>query len=153
MPFQNYINNKASNYTFNAGWCYGNIGIVRGLMKVANFMSFKDKYQYYKEELLKIINQPIEKYNLEVPTLCHGYASVIAIQVSAYKETEDKRFLDTLKRNVLKLIEEHKKTSILEENLGYNNDFSLLDGLGGVTLTLIDTLSFNLTFAKILMID
>ncbi|MCC0648804.1 lanthionine synthetase LanC family protein [Clostridioides sp. ZZV15-6598] len=163
LPFQNYIENKELNYSFNTGWCYGNISIVRGLMKVSKYMSFKDKYQYYKEELLKIINQPIEQYNLELPILCHGYASVVEIQISAYKETHDKRFLNTLERNILRLIDEHKKISTLTKdndvfvedlyNSNYNYDFSLLQGIGGVTLTLIDSMTFNLTFDKLLMMD
>lgn len=163
LPFQDYAENKIANYSFNVGWCYGNISIVRGLMKVSKYMSFEDEYQYYKEELLKIVNRPIEKYNLDLPILCHGYASVIAIQISVYKDTKDKRFLDTLERNILELIKEHKKISTLNKNSNssinniynsdYSDDFSLLQGIGGVTLTLLNSILFSLTFDKLLIID
>ncbi|NEZ46345.1 hypothetical protein FDF74_03850 [Clostridium niameyense] len=152
LPFKYYINNEFANGSFNAGWCYGNTGIVRGLMKTASYLYLEDEYYYYKEELLKIINQPIEKYNFNETILCHGYASIVEIQISAYKETKDKRFLDTLERNLLKLIKEHNKSIQNKENK-HEEDFSLLEGIGGITLTLLNAITLDLTFNKILMID
>lgn len=66
----------------------------------------------------------------------YGYASFVEIQISAYKETYDKRFLNTLERNILRLIDKHKKISDLTKdndefvedlyNSNYKYDFSLL---------------------------
>lgn len=50
-------------------------------MKTAKYLKMKERYQYYERELLKIIEQPIERYNLSSPILCHGYSSVIMIQI------------------------------------------------------------------------
>ncbi|EKO1911937.1 hypothetical protein PZQ55_003798 [Clostridium botulinum] len=162
LPLQNYIKNLPNNLSFNCGWCYGNISIVRGLMKVSNILKRNEKYEYYKKELLNIINQPIEKYNLKSPIVCHGYSSVIGIQISAYRETKDKKFLNTLNRNLLKVIEEHE--SIIsndkeknEEEINYKElyqqDYSILNGSGGVIMMLMNSISGDLKFNKILMVD
>ena len=74
LPIEDFVNGKVSDITENVGWCYGNLGIVRGLMIVAKKMGNINKYNIYKEQLIKIINQPIEKYNLSTSVVCHGYS-------------------------------------------------------------------------------
>ncbi|KEI76160.1 hypothetical protein N486_10445 [Clostridium botulinum B2 128] len=163
LSAKDYANKKSNNLSLNCGWCYGNIGIVRGMMKVSNYSGLDNKYFYYKEELIKIINSSIESYNLDLPILCHGYASVLAIQINAYRETKDKRFLNNLERNILNVLEEHKILSNINSKIkdniyegyykNYYKDFSLLDGVGGVILTLMDCINDDMNFSKILMID
>ena len=48
---------------------------------------------------------------------------------------------------------EHKKMKKKDLNYEYCYNFSLLEGLGGVTLTLLNAISFDLNFDKLLMID
>lgn len=48
----------------------------RGLMKVSYYLNDNNNYQYYKKELLSIINQELDNYNFDLPIVCHGYASV-----------------------------------------------------------------------------
>ncbi|KPI53026.1 lanthionine synthetase LanC family protein [Clostridioides difficile] len=162
LPLEYYTSGNIFNLSINSGWCYGNISIVRSLMKVCKYMGFDNQYKFYKKELLNIINQPIELYNLSSPIVCHGYSSVVVIQVSAYKETKDIDFLKTLKRNLSELLKEHKKITatclnknekeLLYRDL-YKEDISLLEGSGGVILALINSLTFDLTFDKILLMD
>ncbi|NFN96512.1 hypothetical protein FDC24_03815, partial [Clostridium botulinum] len=163
LSVKDYANKKANNISLNCGWCYGNIGIVRGMMKVSNYIGLNNKYLYYKEELIKIINNSIESYNLDLPILCHGYASVLAIQINAYRETKDKRFLNNLERNISSVLEEHKILSNLNSKIkdniykgyykNYYKDFCLLEGVGGVILTLMDCINDDMNFNRILMID
>lgn len=162
LPVEDYIKGSLNNLSVNCGWCYGNMSIVRGLMKVSNFINEDEKYKYYKEELLNIINQPIKEFNLKSPIACHGYSSVVAVQISAYKESEDKRFLYTLDRNILKIIDEHQKiinydSEENQEKINYKKlygvDYSLLNGSGGVMMVLMDSLTCNMKFNKILMVD
>lgn len=47
---------------------------------------------FYKEELIKILNQPIKNFNLHLPILCHGYASTLSIRVMAYPGKRDNDF-------------------------------------------------------------
>lgn len=66
LSVEDYFSNTVSkdSITYNAGWCYGNAGIVRGLMKVSYYLNDNNNYQYYKKELLSIINQELDNYNL-----------------------------------------------------------------------------------------
>jgi len=154
-PMQLVVHNgycpEKSRYSIHSGWCYGNAGTVRGLMKVAFYLGEEREYQYYKQALLKIIDQDLDDYELQVPFLCHGYASVVEIQISAYKETGDVAFVKNLERNVRKLLEEHCK--YLKEDDEYAKDWTLLEGQGGVILTLLDAISMDVLQGKLLMID
>ena len=53
LSVEDYFSNTVSkdSITYNAGWCYGNAGIVRGLMKVSYYLNDNNNYQYYKKEL------------------------------------------------------------------------------------------------------
>lgn len=161
LPVKDYVEGKINDISINCGWCYGNTGIVRGLMKVCNNIGLAEEYIYYKEELINIINSPIESYNLNVPILCHGFASVLAIQISSYKETQDTNFLNSLERNILSLIETHKilNDSKIKNNIydgfykDYDKDFSILEGVGGVILTFMSIIDENINFMRLLMID
>ncbi|KXB57851.1 lanthionine synthetase LanC family protein [Gemelliphila asaccharolytica] len=131
-------------------WCYGNIGIVRGLMIVYKNIQDKLKYNKYKEELIKIISRPIDDYKLECPYICHGYAGVIAIQLVSYKETKDKRFLNKLNQNIEAIFKLEKENFIGKED--YQEDIGLIEGQGGVILTLLGVFTEEMLFKDMLLI-
>ncbi len=139
-----YLGRKVSS------WCYGNIGIVRALMIIYKNLENLNKYNKYKEELVRIVNQSCEKYALECSYLCHGYAGIIAIQIQSYVETRDARFLYTLDRNINKLISLEKE-GFLGSN-SYKEDVSLLEGKAGVILTLLSIFSENVVFSDLMLI-
>lgn len=151
LPIELYLNKQCKEWSFNAGWCYGNAGILMGLMRMAGFLGMSEKYGYYEKTLLKVINQPIKRYNFQLPILCHGYASIIAIQIGMYKECENEEFLQTLERNVKRAI--NIQNIYKDKNREYESDFSILQGTGGVMVTLADTLNLSMNYRKMLMIS
>lgn len=151
LSYENYVKNTVGDLTLNCGWCYGNISIVRGLMKVNKYINNKGKYEYYKDNLLKIISQNYERYNLNSPIVCHGYSSVILIQIAAYKETGDKKFISNLEGNVYKLFELHKEK--IYTNKAYYSDYALLEGVGGVLVTFLEILTLKGNISKLLLMD
>lgn len=152
LPLNCYYTGRANRYSANSGWCYGNAGIVRGLMKANKYIHDDTQYHFFEKELLKILNQSLVKYNFSVPILCHGNASIIALQLATYKETKNDAFLATLERNIISLINEHQ--SLMKRNEEkYVDIFQMLEGVAGVTLTLLKAIQLDLTFDKILMID
>lgn len=141
-----------------SSWCYGNVAIARGLQKVAYYMGDKDMQVLYEEELIKILNQPIKNYNLNLPTLCHGYASTLSIRVMAYREKRDKRFLKNIEHElniILDLCMSHKKEDYIGKTISevFEDDLSFLQGAGGVVLTLMGLFNENIKYTKLLMID
>lgn len=151
IPFEEYIDYKCSLWSFNAGWCYGNMGILMGLMRTSHFLQLQKEYKYYEKELLNVINQPKERYNLELPILCHGYAGVIAIQMGMYRESGNVEFMKKVEQNIEQLISLHKE--YIKKNAKYESNFELLQGSGGVILSLADVIYEHMKYKKILMIN
>lgn len=119
--------------------------------RLFQYTGMSEKYGYYEKTLLKVINQPIKRYNFQLPILCHGYASIIAIQIGMYKECENEEFLQTLERNVKRAI--NIQNIYKDKNREYESDFSILQGTGGVMVTLADTLNLSMNYRKMLMIS
>ena len=150
LPVDCYVSKTSADLTENAGWCYGNLGIVRSLMKTAKCLRKPMKYAYYLDKLVDILAQPAKEYNLSSPIVCHGYGSVITIQTYAFLESQDERCLVNLKRNMEITLREHRK-KMQEE--GYREDFSLLNGSAGTILALCNSMTSNLTYGKLLFMD
>lgn len=150
LPIDCYTSKTSVDLTENAGWCYGNLGIVRCLMKTAKYLRKPMEYAYYLDKLVDILAQPAKEYNLSSPIVCHGYGSVISIQTYAFLESQDERCLVNLKRNMEITLREHRK-KMQEE--GYRKDFSLLNGSAGTILALCNSMTGNLTYGKLLFMD
>lgn len=149
MSLKDYRRGQGRDYTFNSSWCYGNVSIVYGLMKVAGYLGNKEEYIFYKDELSKILNASIESYNLFEPVVCHGYASILMVQIVAYQETKDPRLIVTLERNLKKTLDSHKSQVI--DNF-YMNNYSLLEGAAGVMLAMTKALGIKIFSDSILML-
>lgn len=150
LRMQEYKEKKVINCSFNCGWCYGNSSVVLGLMRTANFCGNKNDYEYYKENLVKILLQSTEKYGFSEPIVCHGYAGILMIQMSAYMQTNDSRFLNTLNQNVcatLKCHAEHWKKN------NYGKEYSLLEGASGVVLALLKVMEQKIESSKLLLLE
>jgi len=152
LSFEDYIKGESSTNTFNVGWCYGNSSILRGLMKISKYLNMNELYKYYSMELLKVINQPDTYYNLHSPIVCHGYASIVSMQICAYIETNDERYLNTLNRNVRKMLQEHEKL-VMENDKEYIGNYNLWIGEGGVLMTLKNAMKLNGEYVRVLLID
>lgn len=146
-----------------SSWCYGNMGILRGLQKVSNYMNWPQKEQIYIDAMKHVLTQDIKTYNLYSPSLCHGFASVVAIQSSAYSAYRDPKLLTNLERNVRAIVTGYRKNNEEDTNLidiregtvlleGYLKDSSLLTGSVGIAVTLL-SLQGAIGTGKLLMID
>ncbi len=146
-----------------SSWCYGNIGIIRGLQKVAAYMGWSDREQAYLEAMRCFLTQDMKEYHLISPSLCHGFSSLASIQSCAYSAYRDPKLIVNLERNVKEIIKGYRKSN--EENVslmdirdkkvwveGYLEDLSLLTGSVGIAITLL-SLRGNVRIGKLLMID
>lgn len=144
-------------------WCYGNIGILRGLQKVSGYMNWPEREREHIEAMKCFLAQDIKTYNLVSPSLCHGFSSVVAIQICAYSAYGDPKLLNNLERNVREIVVGYRKNNEQEVSLmdirdntiwveGYLKDLSLLTGSVGIASTLL-SLQGTMKTAKLLMID
>ena len=51
LPIDCYVSKTGADLTENAGWCYGNLGLVRSLMKTAKYLRKPMEYAYYLDKL------------------------------------------------------------------------------------------------------
>ena len=106
--------------------------------------------KYKCKSLFHFISSTLLLNNFDLPIVCHGYASVLSIQISAFRESGDKSFLITRERNMRQTIISHRNCIFNDE---YTNDYSILSGESGTILTLINGIYLGKEYPKLLMID
>lgn len=148
-----------------ASWCYGNVGMARGLQLAAKYQQDVPRIKKYGEYLADMIDQPVENFRLSNPCLCHGYASVMAIAMAADMDQPDPRLarsMNQLFTEALLVMSGTKETpycngSHFDINLIINDyfedDTSFLQGLGGLVLALLNVMHPGLEFGRLLMIQ
>ncbi|WDV47623.1 hypothetical protein PV797_08040 [Clostridiaceae bacterium M8S5] len=167
LPLEVYLTGRCSEtlgYKISS-WCYGNISIARGLQKVAHNMGWPDKEKLYKNDLINILNQPLDKFYLKSPAVCHGYSSILSLRTFSYISDKDKRYIKNIEENMNKILEvfkenneyinEHKEVLEDKDNNieGYIEDFSLLQGSLGIALAFLSVLSEHVKYGRLLLID
>lgn len=154
---------KPEHLHISSSWCYGNIGVIRGLQKVARYMNWKEKERAHIEMMKRIYAQETKNYRLFSPSVCHGFSSLLAIQTCSYSACGDSGLLIQLERNVRQVIKEYQRSNEHEVSLmdirdgttwveGYLKDLSLLTGSTGVAIALL-SLKGPMKTGKLLMID
>lgn len=160
LQYKDFIN-KSFTYDIRelrTSWCYGNIGIAMGLYKAAKYMNNQISMDMYKNDLKKILKQELEEYNLDASILCHGYSSIFAIQLAAYRSTNDKEFLMNKEQNLNKILSECLD-DVEPENIDvflhtiFKGDMSMLQGAAGVVLSVLSLFKDNMIYERLLMID
>ena len=72
------------------------------------------------------------------------------LQMSAYFQTNDIRFLDTLDKNVYVTLKCHEK---YWEKTEYRKEFSMLEGANGVMLALLKTMGGKIASNRLLLLE
>lgn len=146
-----------------SSWCYGNIGIMRGLQKVCGYMKWNGTGQTYVEAMKRFCTQELDHFNLKSPSLCHGFSSLVAIQTCTFYDCRESKLLSHLERNVRQIIAGYQESNKHKVNLvdiinrtnqteGYLSDLSLLTGSVGIAISLL-SLKGKIATGKLLMID
>ncbi|MBU5483725.1 lanthionine synthetase C family protein [Clostridium sp. MSJ-11] len=161
LSFESYIKGEFEDNLrpVMASWCYGNTGIARGLQKAAQYMKYVQKEEVYKKDLINIINQPVDRYNLYETIICHGYSSVLCIRTMAYRDTKDKRFVETIEKDIDAVISIFYRNSDTSYDINkiikkhFKDNMSLMLGAVGVALSLLGVVHEDMEYGKLLMVD
>ncbi len=150
LSLEAYYSKYVDRCSFNNGWCYGNGSIVFGLMRVARACGDGKEFLYYKDNLWKIMSRDIRESGFFEPIVCHGYASVLLLQMCVYLETKEEKFLTDLETNLIATLKCH------EEFLGkesYIKNYSLLEGAAGVILALLKAMGETIESSRLLLLE
>lgn len=161
-----YINNKFETNIkqFRSAWCSGNLITAYVLFKVSRNMGWEEKAKYYYSEVIKILSQDLDDYNLELPIICHGYSFPLLIINNLIRNDYMDKGNDSIEMEVLY----RKKQEIVEILLNILNsaepkvviekhfysNYSILYGISGALLGLQTSLSNETSLVEeLLLID
>jgi len=132
------------------GWCYGDLGVCASLLQ-ASELSHNNNM---KTEILNILAYNTKRKNLDDnfvvdASLCHGTAGIAHIFNRIYQHTKREEFKDT----AIYWYNETLKMAKFDDGLagyktwrankygGFQNNYSLLEGIAGIGLSLISAVS------------
>lgn len=149
--FENYILGKRTfvDNDNRMSWCYGTIGILRALKLAGMALDCSGLLAWHKRQIHNIACMDLEGYLLQSPTICHGYAGLMALFVLEYKECQEtaiKTKIHELLNCILnayhhefpfgfKNIETVYQDGKFHKTEAYGNFF--LDGAAGIILALV----------------
>ena len=161
-----YINNKFETNIkqFRSAWCSGNLITAYSLFKVCRDMGWKEKSKYYYSEIIKILSQDLDDYNLELPIICHGYSFPLLVinnlirndYMDKENDSIEMKVLCRKKQEILKILLNmlnSEEPKVVIEKHFYSNH-SILYGVLGVLLSLQTSLyNENSLVEELLLID
>lgn len=159
ITYEEYIDKEFKNNIKQkrAGWCSGNLIYTYSLYKISKNMNNKSKEKFYFNEMMKILEQKIEDYKLEIHSICHGYSfPLILINILLGNidiPKNKKRILLERKESLVNILIEFldEAPDLVVDNYFYNN-FSLMHGLAGTLIALNMDFKNYVWLRKILLI-
>jgi len=144
----NYITDTETSFDLKLSWCNGDLGLFYKLLQIAKIQRNLELEKLSLSALKRtlIISTP-EKANIHDSILCHGTTGTALIYSHLYNETLDIDFLKSAQNWWRKTLE--MKTHIdgcagfkfFDPESGYFTSSSLLQGISGVGLSLISSVS------------
>lgn len=148
LSYESYMERtvKSRELQLPSSWCYGNTGILQGLLIIENKLHFGEREYDIKRDISRVICRSIDKFKLASPCLCHGYAGVLAMSmIVANCNLYIEKFIDELVNHIVdmsdlctEIVENEPEIILNEENHieGYIGEFSILNGLTGIVAVL-----------------
>lgn len=132
------------------GWCYGDLGVALALYQAGVSLKNKVWYEFaieifiHSAERRDLINESVNDAGL-----CHGTAGIAHIFNRMYRNTGIEKFKETHEfwiKETLKMAKFEDglagyKTFYGEKYGGWKNEYGLLDGIAGIGLALISSVS------------
>lgn len=138
--FPNYLDPEGIvKYCSALSWCSGDLGIGINLLNSGFYFNHNKNH---KQEGIQILKNAAQRLTLEETLLqtngfCHGYFGASKIFSNAYKMTNDKDFSEASNYWL--------KTGLENLTIDNNSDLSILYGLSGIGLTLLETFNSQRT--------
>jgi lantibiotic modifying enzyme len=135
------------------GWCYGDLGIAQALLQAAKALCSEFHENMALKVLLHACNRKDLKENLVVDGgICHGTSGISHIFNRLYINSKVDDFKEISGHWMKKTIEMAQYSDGLAgfkswqgEKYGWKNQYSLLEGIIGIGLSILSQLNPNLT--------
>lgn len=153
LGLQEYINGESKVKRIGRqSWCYGSVGIGRAMYLAGTALEDEEIIRFSTYIMEGIAEMPIEKWELNCDHICHGYAGVLAVMETMYKDTKNEKYklgIDKAVDIIVKGFDPNslfgfynysvKGNPIEQEEYAYEylDDYSFLEGSLGTILALM----------------
>ena len=166
ISYEEYLNNTIDNNSIHyaSSWCYGNIGILNGLIITCENMGWVEKKDALCGHLINAMHKPLDDFYLVSPSLCHGFSSVLSGYIMCFKknyEILDNFELEKCIELIINISNNNSQIAKHEPNKieneygkleGYLGEYSMLTGVTGI-IAVFSELLYNIDdYRKLLMI-
>lgn len=147
-----YTEDQTGEQSSRLAWCYGDPGVAANLLLVARFLGRKDWEAIALEVGRSCTRRPIDKSGVRDAGVCHGSAGLVHLFNRLYQLTGEEDFADAARTWVDQTLALRTPgegiagyrawTSIgLDQQLGWRAEPGFLEGVTGVGLALLGTVS------------
>lgn len=166
LSYESFLKKKVRHdeIQYAASWCYGNTGVLCGLIITAANIGQRKEEEDLKKELVKAMSLKIDKWYLLSPAICHGYASLLAGKLLILNEEEGTGLRKSVETHVKEIIRLSEYSTKIAESFpdqiendeghleGYIGEYSLLNGVTGIVACFAELLYGVTEYRKLLMI-
>ncbi|MGL5576555.1 MAG: lanthionine synthetase C family protein [Sarcina sp.] len=162
---EDYLEKNKTAVKNRASWCYGTPGIGRAMYIAAVAIDDIEMKNFAIDALKGLAKINVKEYDLISPTICHGYAGILIVFDSMYKETNDIVFKEACNKLIDLIFEYYDKNFEFvfpDRNISFKNNFEilekkslgLLEGSLGVLLSLLSVINIeDMEWKRILLIN
>ncbi len=128
--------------TTRAAWCYGSPGVAPALWLAGRALQDADLQDMAVEAVRAVRRRPVQARSIDSPILCHGVAGLLQVVLRLAHSTGQRDLADMAVELTEQLLALYEPDSLvgfrnLEQNVRQVDDPGLLNGAGGVALTLL----------------
>ena len=166
ISYEEYLNKTINDTSIHyaSSWCYGNIGILGGMITACKNLGWTEKKENLCKQLICAMHKPLDDFYLVSPSLCHGYSSILSGYIMTIKnkiDICDHLELEACVDRIIKLSNDNSQIAKDNPNKienedgrleGYLGDYSILNGVTGI-IAVFSELLYNIDdYRKILLI-
>ncbi|GAA0237117.1 lanthionine synthetase LanC family protein [Metaclostridioides mangenotii] len=168
IDLEEYCNNRLKNLDYYLDfykWCYGSFSLSKILLETCSYLDDEEKSLKYNNNCKKIAKQHFNDFYLFTTNICHGYASILAMQLLAYKKDNDITLITNLEYSINNILNcfDKKNDFGFRINLDENfineikeyeiKSYNFLEGTTGIVLALSLVFNDDIDFNKLLFFD
>ncbi|GKX31627.1 hypothetical protein SH1V18_41070 [Vallitalea longa] len=141
VSWEENIEGRSKNTAVREAWCYGSPGVARALWLSGMAVNNEEWKEVALDTFRGTALRPMDKWNIESDTFCHGYAGLLQMVQRMYSESGDELLGDLRNNLAERVIELWKPNELYGYQEGEKSDkqdiAGLLDGVAGVFTVLI----------------
>ncbi|WP_133965283.1 lanthionine synthetase LanC family protein [Eubacterium limosum] len=167
LSYSDFIKKKKNFFASSRqSWCYGPIGVSSVLLHNVGISDDNYLFSEMYNNIVRIASISTERYQLESPIICHGYAGMLSMLLCAYKKKKSFQIYTKILSLIQILIQMYVPKSLYGYKdveykhifdgcykKYYRDDDSFLEGTTGIIMVLIALIKKQTTFEKYLLIQ